>query len=168
MKYFATINNKEYEVEIKRNDHGYQGTINGKTYHIDHHFFSEPGFHSFLINHRPFEASMQMSAEEIMIYLGQQLHSVHLEDDKTHRLKKVGVATNVDSGKHTIKAPMPGLITKILINEGDAIKKGDSLLIIEAMKMENEIKAPHAGIVTTIYVLENQAVDQGVSLITLD
>lgn len=70
-------------------------------------------------------------------------------------------------GEGTILAPMPGTITDVNVNQGDAVKRGDTLLILEAMKMQNEIKAPHDGIVTTIEVTKGAAVNAGMALMVL-
>lgn len=72
------------------------------------------------------------------------------------------------SVRPSLVAPMPGLIAKLFCHEGDCVEKGDNLLILEAMKMENEIKAPHAGRIKVIHVQEGQVVDQGVMMIELE
>lgn len=66
-----------------------------------------------------------------------------------------------------IKAPMPGLILKVLVTEGQAIKKGEPVLILEAMKMENVFKAPGDAVVKAIKIEERQAVEKGEVLIEL-
>lgn len=66
-----------------------------------------------------------------------------------------------------ITAPMPGNILKVLVSSGSAVKKGDVLLILEAMKMENEICAPNDGTVTSVMVSQGQTVDSGKVLLTL-
>ena len=71
------------------------------------------------------------------------------------------------AGEGTIVAAMPGTITDVKVNAGDAVKRGDTLLILEAMKMENEIKAPCDGIVATIEVTKGAAVNAGMALMVL-
>lgn len=66
-----------------------------------------------------------------------------------------------------VKSPMPGLISKLNVKAGDSVKKGDGLLIIEAMKMENEIKSPISGIVQNISVLPGQVVEKNSNLIII-
>lgn len=80
----------------------------------------------------------------------------------------------LNSGKDTdhkellIKAPMPGLIAKIIKSEQDQIHEGEGILVVEAMKMENEIKAPKSGVVKKIFVKEKQAVEKGDSLFIIE
>src|SRR5699024_11021667 len=71
-------------------------------------------------------------------------------------------------GTETIDAPMPGTILSINVNEGDSISAGQVLLILEAMKMENEIVAPRDGKITSILVNEGASVDGGENLLTIE
>lgn len=72
------------------------------------------------------------------------------------------------SGANTMKAPMPGTILKVLVQEGQEVKRGEVLCILEAMKMENEIVAPHDGVVRGIYVKEQQNVQLDAPLMDLE
>lgn len=74
----------------------------------------------------------------------------------------------VSQGQEVIEAPMPGNIWKIVVNEGDQVKSGDVLLILEAMKMENEIVAPRDGIVASINTTTGASVNTGEKLVVLD
>ena len=76
-------------------------------------------------------------------------------------------APKVPAGEGTIVAAMPGTITDVKVKTGDAVKRGDTLLILEAMKMENEIKAPCDGTVATIEVTKGAAVNAGMALMVL-
>lgn len=91
-----------------------------------------------------------------------------VEDDLARVLKLYGGASKSGSGKIKVKAPMPGLVVKILKSPGDEIRKGEPLLVVEAMKMENEISAPHAGKIEEIRVSERQAVEKGEQLLILN
>lgn len=75
--------------------------------------------------------------------------------------------SGASAGSETITAPMPGVILSVPVKEGQAISKGDTLCILEAMKMENEIVAPKSGTIGTISVRSNQAVDVGEVLLTI-
>lgn len=73
----------------------------------------------------------------------------------------------VSGGKAGIKSPLPGVILDIKVKEGDAVKRGQTLLILEAMKMENEICAPHDGTVAAVSVQKGEAVETGRTLCTM-
>jgi 3-methylcrotonyl-CoA carboxylase alpha subunit len=69
---------------------------------------------------------------------------------------------------HSMEAPMPGVITKILVAPGDVVKKGAPLLVLEAMKMEHQIAAPHDGTIAAIHCREGELVQPGVELVTVE
>lgn len=92
---------------------------------------------------------------------------VEVENERTRLLKKFGPAGGAASGDGRVKAPMPGLVIRVNVEEGTVVEKGQGLLVLEAMKMENEIKAPVAGKVAKILAESGQPVDKGVVLVEL-
>lgn len=76
-------------------------------------------------------------------------------------------AAPVPAGAETVKAPMPGKILSVAVSAGQAVKKGETLLILEAMKMQNEIAAPHDAVVADVRVSANQTVSTGEDLVVL-
>lgn len=74
----------------------------------------------------------------------------------------------VSAGQEVIEAPMPGNIWKVLVKDGDTVKSGDVLLILEAMKMENEILAPRDGVVASVNTTEGSTVNTGDKLVVID
>ena len=76
-------------------------------------------------------------------------------------------AAPVPAGAETVKAPMPGKILSVAVSAGQAVKKGETLLILEAMKMQNEIAAPHDAIVSEVRVSANQTVSTGDDMVVL-
>ena len=89
-------------------------------------------------------------------------------EPKVASLKEEKKEVAVAPGQEVIEAPMPGNIWKIEVKEGDSVKAGDVLLILEAMKMENEIVAPRDGVVASINTTEGAQVNTGDKLIVLD
>ncbi len=73
----------------------------------------------------------------------------------------------VPAGAETVKAPMPGKILSVAVSAGQAVKKGETLLILEAMKMQNEIAAPHDAVVAEVRVAANQTVSTGDDMVVL-
>ena len=76
-------------------------------------------------------------------------------------------AAPVPAGAETVKAPMPGKILSVAVSAGQAVKKGETLLILEAMKMQNEIAAPHDAVVSEVRVAANQTVSTGDDMVVL-
>jgi len=91
-----------------------------------------------------------------------------LKDKMDILLEKLGMTDLANKQLNDLKAPMPGLIASVLVNEGDEVSKGDSLLILEAMKMENVIKAAGDGIIKNIKVEKAQSVEKNQVLIEFD
>jgi biotin carboxyl carrier protein len=95
-------------------------------------------------------------------------HQVQLRDEYDRLIQKMGLHATGGSKMNEVKAPMPGLVLELLVEPGQAIEKGDPLLILEAMKMENVIKATGNGTVKNIPSTQGQAVEKGQLLIELE
>lgn len=96
------------------------------------------------------------------------VYKVEITDETTELLKKFIKASEQNSvGFVRMQAPMPGLVIKILVEEGAIVHKGDKVVIIEAMKMENALSAPISGKVQKIYVNEGNAVEKGAVLLEI-
>ena len=93
---------------------------------------------------------------------------VEIKDKYDALLKQLGMDKMLGSKMNLLKAPMPGLVLNVLVKEGDSIKKGDSLLVLEAMKMENNIKAAGDGVVKKVNVQVKQAVEKNQVLIEME
>lgn len=96
------------------------------------------------------------------------VHTVQIEDEFDRLIHQLGMESTVSTKIDNITAPMPGLVLDILVEEGQTIEKGDSLLILEAMKMENVIKSPGIGVIKSISVGNKDAVDKGQILLELE
>jgi len=102
------------------------------------------------------------------IHLDGDYFPVRVEDEQTRELRALVEHKTQTSGEQTICAPIPGLITKVKVNEGDLITGGDSLVILEAMKMENEIKSDSAGTVKQILIKEGMPVEKDQKLLIIE
>lgn len=95
-------------------------------------------------------------------------YDIKLEDEYDQLIDKLGLTKYVVYKVKDIKAPMPGLVLGINVEVGQAVQRGDTLLILEAMKMENVLKSPGDGIVKTIHVEKGKAVEKGFVLIEME
>ncbi len=140
------LNNKRKDVELKRVGQNYFLLLEGRV--IDLGISGQEGHYS-----------VQLAGQE---------YEVHIERALLQKYKQfLKEAQGAISGAATIFAPMPGLILKIEAQLGQSVKAGEKLLIIDAMKMENEIRAPHEGIVEKVNVQEKQQVEKGHLLCTI-
>ncbi len=72
------------------------------------------------------------------------------------------------SGRASIKAPMPGKVVRVLVQQGDPVEAGQGVIVVEAMKMQNELKSSRAGVVAEVHVKENDTVEAGTLLVTVE
>ncbi|WP_291914791.1 biotin/lipoyl-containing protein [Chitinophaga sp. CB10] len=107
-------------------------------------------------------------AKTVLLQINQQQYEVTIEEPIDQLLAAMGIKDAMAKKVNDIKAPMPGLVLKVLVEPGQAIRKGDPVLILEAMKMENVFKAAADAIVREIKVSERTAVEKGEVLIVLE
>jgi len=128
------------------------------------------GNFSIIANGKSYTAivqEMDRSNKTINMLVNGKPYHLAIEEPIDLILKKMGLNMSSQKKAESIKAPMPGLILKVLVEEGQVLKKGDPVLILEAMKMENVFKAPADSTVKTIKFKEGQAVEKGAVLIEL-
>jgi biotin carboxyl carrier protein len=124
---------------------------------------------SILSNGKSYDAFVvNINREEkiVELLINNHKYSVQLKDRYDDLLEKLGMNATVSGKLSELKSPMPGMVLKILVKEGDEVRKGDSLIVLEAMKMENMLKAQGNGLVKSIKVQTGIAVDKGALLIT--
>ena len=164
MKYITTINNKEFLVEIVDDHHV---TINGQTYHVDFEAVSGQPVYSLIVDGKSHEAYVRENEDEWQVLLRGRLYPAKVEDEREKRLRAAAGGGVAESGEYHLKAPMPGLVVAIPVEEGQEIKKGQVLLILESMKMQNELKSPRDGIVSRIKVKAGESVEQKQALLSV-
>jgi biotin carboxyl carrier protein len=117
------------------------------------------GVYSILINGKSLEVRFErLGAELRAITAGRDLR-VAVQDDREWRRNRGG---SVEAeGRQQVVAPMPGKIVRVLVSAGDSVRAGQGLLVVEAMKMQNEIRAPKSGTIDRVRVVEGQTVNAG-------
>jgi biotin carboxyl carrier protein len=121
------------------------------------------GYFHILLNHKSYRAEVvkaDMATKTFTFKINNHLHSVEVKDKFDLLLEKLGMHNTGASKVNSIKAPMPGLIIDLKVKEGDTVKAGDALLILEAMKMENMLKSPGDGVVKSVKVKKGDAVEK--------
>lgn len=114
----------------------------------------EQSFTVEVINHQPEDKTM-------LVRFRGRLYSLQVLTETDRLLRKLGLNTGVDKKLNELKAPMPGLVLRFLVEEGQEVKKNDPLLVLESMKMENVIKSPGQGVLGKILVSPGQTVEKG-------
>jgi biotin carboxyl carrier protein len=168
MKYLVQIEGKSYKVQIAEQDGQVQVSLDGQPVQADCARIGGKSLASFLFNHRSFDLEFSKSEDKISVSLDGKRYECVLEDERTQRLKRLGVLKIDTKRENQLKSPMPGLVTGIEVKEGDLVVAGQGVVIVEAMKMENELKAPHDGKVKEIKIKKHQAVDKDQVLIVFE
>lgn len=163
MKYITTINEKEYTVEILNDK---QVTINGKTLNVDFVSVSGQPVFSLIVEGHSYEAYIYEEDEQYQVQLKGVQYNADVIDEREKRLRDGGEG-GVGSGEFVLKAPMPGLVVAVPVKEGDTVVKGQVLVILESMKMQNELKCPRDGIVTRVKIEQGQTVEQKQPMISI-
>lgn len=167
MKYITTVLGEEYEVEILNEN---EISLNGQVYKIDFQSVSGEPIYSLIADGRSFQAHIfeGESDDELEILLVGTLYNVMVENEREKRLKAAAGGASGSSGEFVLNSPMPGLIVKIPVADGDTVAKGDVLVILESMKMQNELKSPQDGTVSQVQVTEGESVEQKQMLLKVE
>jgi biotin carboxyl carrier protein len=163
MKYVTTINNKTFEVEIQRDG---SLLVNGERREVD--FMSMgPALYSILMDDQSHELVIEERDEDIEVLLRGKLYTGTVLDERAQLMAaRTGGLVN-ETGEMSIKAPMPGLVVIVPVEVGQAVQAGQTVIILESMKMQNELKSPRDGVVNQINVQPGQSVEQNKVLVTI-
>ncbi len=163
MKYITTINGKKFEVDIRNDGSVWVG---GKRREVDFLALG-PTLYSIIMDTVQHEIVVESEEDSVEVLISGRLYTGSVLDERTQLMLSRRGGLQADSGEVTIRAPMPGLIAVVLCKEGDSVEAGQTLVILESMKMQNELKAPRAGTVQRVSVSDGQTVEQRKVLVTL-
>lgn len=164
MKYISTLNGKEYAIEIIDERHI---SIDGRQITVDFNSVSGQPVYSLLVDGQSFEGFVYPGDEAWEVLLMGRQYPVVVEDEREKRLRAAAGGDVSETGELHLKAPMPGMVVSLLVEEGQEIEKGQVLLILESMKMQNELKAPRAGTVSRMRIKPGDSVEQKQTLLSL-
>jgi biotin carboxyl carrier protein len=164
MKYTAIIKNKQYEVEIGANN---TVLVNGEPHRVDFQSIDGTAIYSLLLDTASWEALVERTGDEYRVVIEGAQHVVEVQDERTRKLTKVTKFQGGAGVDTPMKAPMPGLVREVRVNVGDPVRDRQGIVILEAMKMENELRVPRAGVVKEIRVKPGDKVDQGQVLLVI-
>ena len=167
MGYIAFHKNKEYKIEVKQLDNNkFEVELDKRKIEVDL-IHSEHSLYSLIIEGRSYEVNLDGNNGNCSIHInGMHYHINVINEKKKAKIRK----TTLDDveGKQEIKSSMPGKVIKILVKGGEDGGEGQGLIVLEAMKMENEISSPKKGKITSIEVKEGETVEGDVKLLTIE
>jgi biotin carboxyl carrier protein len=164
MKYVVNIGEREFLVEVIDERHI---LLDGTPYEVDFDPVSGQPVYSLLLDGQSYEAYVYPSDEGLHVVLLGTLYAATVEDEREKRLRVAAGGRIAERGEYLLRAPMPGLVIAVLVNDGQAVEKGDVLVILESMKMQNELKSPTAGTVARLRVKSGDSVEQRQTLLSV-
>lgn len=164
MRYITTIDQNEFMIDILDDQ---QIQVNGVPYKVDFDSVGNQPVFSLILNGVSYEAYVYPEGDSWQVLLQGRLYTATVEDEREKRLRAAAGGKVADRGEFHLKAPMPGLVIAIPVKEGDSVKKGDVLVILESMKMQNELKSPCEGTVSRMRVNIGESVEQNQTLLSV-
>lgn len=168
MKYFAKTSEQEYVIDVRNSDDGTSVLLGDRPVEVELKKIDTQSFFSMLLDGRSYQIFVERRDGDYEVTVNGRKHIVALEDEKSRMVRKVIKADAGSQGAVELKSPMPGLVVKVNVEEGQEVERNDSLLIIEAMKMENEIRATSSGVVKKIFKKDGDSVEKDAVLMVIE
>jgi biotin carboxyl carrier protein len=158
MTYDVTIDGKDYRLELERADGGWQCKLDGVAVELDA-VIRRPDVLSMIIAGRAYEIKRERSATDTHLWVGSARYAAELRDPRSLRSRPSGRLDQ--KGPRRLVALMPGKVVRILVKEKAEVEAGQGVIVMEAMKMQNEIRSTKSGSVERLLAKEGQPVNAG-------
>src|SRR5262249_23137264 len=165
--FYVDVEGRTFELDFQEVDGRVRVEVDGRRAAIDLRQVSPPSFYSLLIDNRSYDVLAEARDGAFDILIGSEMFHLTVQDEWARRLANIQRKSDAESGQVVVKAPMPGAVVAVEVTPGQEVKRGQGLLVLSAMKMENQIKAPRAGRVVSVEVQPGQTVEQGRALVII-
>jgi biotin carboxyl carrier protein len=167
--YVALLDGGKREEPIRITQRGvgiYEVELGGKVHRVDavRHDY---GTISLLVDTQSYSVQLDQGPAGVKVNVRESQYAMEILDERRLRMRRASGRFTLE-GKQVISSPMPGKVVKVLVRPGDDVKEGQGVVVVEAMKMENEMKSPKDGKVTELHVVEGQAVEGGARLAVVE
>ncbi len=166
MKFVATVGGQVETVEVTGENGRYRLTLDGGVWEVDARLTAQ-GIYSLLVEGVSHVADVTDQEGACVVDIGDETYVIQVEEETRYIIRTKGGAAGAHAHQ-VLTAPLPGKITHVAVKVGDTVKAGDALLVIEAMKMENEFRAGTPGTIAEVRVQPGQAVYAGDVLVVID
>jgi biotin carboxyl carrier protein len=185
MAYISSLNEKTYKIESGENAQTREIVLDGTAYQLDWQSIAplaadaqgrivQGGLYSLLLGGRSYEVCVRRleipdetaGVTYEIVFAGQRFE-VHVIDEREQALTGVRKSGS-ESGEINVRAPMPGLVLNVLKKAGESVERGETVAILEAMKMENDLSTPRGGVVKEVRVSKGQTVSQNDILVVIN
>jgi len=168
MKYSSTIADQTFEVTIDNTERELRVLLDDREVPVEFIRRHASDTYVVVMENRTFELEIMRDEDAYVVHYNGRVYPCKVEDQRLKKLKNE-IRQQVSNSEHLeIRSPMPGLVVAAEVAVGEKVRSGQGLIIIEAMKMENEIKSPVDGVVREIKVKTSEAVEMNQTLIILE
>ena len=165
MTYEIIIEGTPHRLDLARNGETWDCKLDGDPITVNA-VYSRPNVISLIINGRAFEVKRELSPNDLHIWVGGARYHAEVRDPRSLRSRRSG--TDTAKGPRKLAAPMPGKVVRVLVAEGEKVDAGQGIIVVEAMKMQNELKSPKQGVIRKLMVGEGASVNPGDVLAIID
>ncbi len=164
--YKLRLNDQEHELEVEEHDGHFRVRLGDTWYPLELERVGDSARYSLLLEHRPYDVFAVEGPQGYHIVIGSRMFAVSAP---SRRGRSAGGPEDIEAGdgEWVLKSPMAGVIQDVRVQPGDEVEAGQVVLVIEAMKMQNDLHARRSGTVKAVYVTIGQRVDQGAPLLVL-
>lgn len=166
MKYLTRLGGEEREFVIERHGDALTARCGDTTYALDLRLVGDGSTFSLLVDGRSYDVVADVDREEVAIQMVGQRFCVHVEDERERAAH--AVSGPKQGGKRELRASMPGIVIDVKVAVGDQVEEGKTMVVLEAMKMQNPLGAEAAGKVTRIVCKKGEAVAAGALLLEME
>jgi biotin carboxyl carrier protein len=167
MAFIARLGEKTYTVDIEEIGKSvYRVAVDGSEFLVDGKKTGRTNY-SLIVDNRSFEVEVDVKEDEYRVLVDGRNYHIDLVDER--RVRVGGLQSGIQlEGRQNVSVPMPGKVVAVLVSEGDQVEKGQGLVIVEAMKMENEVRCPINGEVKQVRVKTGDALEAGAVLVVVE
>jgi len=167
MAFIGKLGEQTYTVEIEEVEKSlYRVAVDGNEFLVDGRKTAASNY-SLIVGNRSFEVDVDISEDEYRVLVDGRSYHIHLVDER--RIRLGGVQSGIElRGRQEVSVRMPGKVIAVLGAERDRVEKGQGLVIVEAMKMENEVRSPMAGEIKAVRVKADEALEAGDILVVIE
>jgi biotin carboxyl carrier protein len=167
--YQLKLGDQEHELEVEEHEGGFRVRLGKRWHPVELQRVGDTARYSLLIDRKPYDVFAEEGPHGYHVVIGSRLFAITTPG--LVRGRRAGgpadVEATTDTGEWVLTSPMAGVIQEVLVQPGDEVEAGQVVMVIEAMKMQNELHARRAGTVKAVYVTVGQRVEQGAPLLVL-
>jgi len=165
MKYFVELGGRHVAVDVD----GDRVVVDGNVFQASFEVLPGTPLRVLIVDGRPRTLVVRSGGRgRWAIGAGGEWRELEVVDERTRYIRSLAAAEAKPAGAHVLKAPMPGLVVRVEVDQGQAVATGGGVLVLEAMKMENELRASAGGTVRAVRVQPGQAVEKGQVLVEFE